>query len=334
MFAKISAVILLLVCIASFVLWEEYNHALEDPVIFGDSTVVVIKKGDNFNKITRKLIEQDIAINPLWFKAIAYQKKQAGKLKAGEYHLPAGLTTPEVLAKLVEGKAIQYQITFPEGWSFKQIIKEIQSNPNIVKTLEEVDLKNIMAHFETEYSYPEGLFFPDTYFFEKNITDVSLLQKAHVKMQSVLQAEWKARELGLPLKSAYEALILASIVEKETGVAKERAQISGVFTRRLKKGMRLQTDPTVIYGMGDAYEGNIRRKDLKKPTAYNTYVIKGLPPTPIAMPGKDAIHAALHPAKGESVYFVANGNGAHIFSKTLREHNNAVNKYQRKKKKK
>jgi UPF0755 protein len=150
-------------------------------------------------------------------------------------------------------------------------------------------------------------------------------------MQLVLDAEWKGKEEGLPITSAYQALILASIVEKETGAAQEREQISGVFTRRLRKGMLLQTDPTVIYGMGDEYKGNIRYKDLRKPTAYNTYVIKGLPPTPIAMPGKAAIYAALHPAKGKSIFFVARGDGTHVFSETLRQHNNAVNKYQRKK---
>ena len=331
MFVKIFSVLLILLSAALFFLWNGYNHALTDPVIFDQDKVVEIKKGDNFNKITNKLIEQDIAIQPFWFRFIAYQGKVANKLKAGEYVLSAGLTMPDILAKLVEGKSLQYSITFPEGWSFKQVLQEIQKKPYITKTLDIGDFKGIMSQLKSEYTHPEGLFFPDTYFFEKNATDLSLLKKSYAKMQLVLEAEWKVKEEGLPIKSAYQALILASIIEKETGAAKERPQIAGVFTRRLRKGMLLQTDPTVIYGMGDEYKGNIRYKDLRKPTPYNTYVIKGLPPTPIAMPGKAAIHAALHPMKGKSIFFVARGDGTHVFSETLREHNNAVNKYQRKK---
>ncbi len=331
MLAKITAVLFLIISIVSIVLWLEYEQALTDPVISGKSKLIEIKKGDSFNKITDKLIQQNIAIKPLWFKLIAYQKKVSNKLKTGEYELQAGLTMPDILSKLVEGKSLQYSITFPEGWSFKQIFKEINSNPHIDHTLEKNDYKSIMMKLSSDYEHPEGLFFPDTYFFEKNATDLSLLQKSHTKMLSVLNTEWEKREKGLPLENAYQALILASIVEKETGAAEERERIAGVFTRRLETGMLLQTDPTVIYGMGDEYKGNIRYKDLRKPTPYNTYVIKGLPPTPIAMPGKEAIYAALHPAKGKSVYFVAKGNGTHVFSETLREHNNAVNKYQRKK---
>ncbi|MEE9338877.1 MAG: endolytic transglycosylase MltG [Methylococcaceae bacterium] len=331
MFAKIGGAIFVVFSIVSIILWLEYEKALYEPVISGKPKLIEIKKGDSFNKITDKLIQQNIAIKPLWFKLIAYQKKVSNKLKTGEYELQSGLTMPDILSKLVEGKSLQYSITFPEGWSFKQIFQEIKNNPYINHTLEKNDYKSIMMKLSSDYEHPEGLFFPDTYFFEKNATDLSLLQKSHTKMLSVLNTEWEKREKGGPLENAYQALILASIVEKETGAAEEREKIAGVFTRRLETGMLLQTDPTVIYGMGDEYKGNIRYKDLRKPTPYNTYVIKGLPPTPIAMPGKEAIYAALHPAKGKSVYFVAKGNGTHIFSETLREHNNAVNKYQRKK---
>mgnify|MGYP000692172849 FL=1 len=331
MFVKVFAVLVLLSGIATAWLWNEYNQALTMPVIIGQSKVIEIKKGDSFKRITDKLVKQQIAIEPLWFKLIAYKDKVSNKLKAGEYELKPGLTMPEILAVFVKGKARQYSITFPEGWSFKQIIAEIQSNPYIENTLGAVDYQNLMAKLGSEYKHPEGLFFPDTYFFDKNTSDIALLKIAHDKMKLVLQQEWDNKEDGLPLENAYQALILASIVEKETGAAVERPQIAGVFTRRLRKGMLLQTDPTVIYGMGDSYKGNIRYKDLRQPTAYNTYVIKGLPPTPIAMPGQHAIHAALHPAKGKSLYFVAKGNGVgtHVFSATLRAHNNAVNKYQR-----
>jgi len=331
MFVKVFAVLVLLSGIATAWLWNEYNQALTMPVVIGQPKVIEIKKGDSFKRISNKLLKQQIAIEPLWFKLIAYKDKVSNKLKAGEYELKPGLTMPEILAVFVKGKARQYSITFPEGWSFKQIIAEIQSNPYIVNTLGAVDYQNLMAKLGSEYKHPEGLFFPDTYFFDKNTSDIALLKIAHDKMKLVLQQEWDNKEDGLPLENAYQALILASIVEKETGAAVERPQIAGVFTRRLRKGMLLQTDPTVIYGMGDSYKGNIRYKDLRQPTAYNTYVIKGLPPTPIAMPGQHAIHAALHPAKGKSLYFVAKGNGVgtHVFSATLRAHNNAVNKYQR-----
>jgi UPF0755 protein len=332
MVAKISAIFLLLISLVLVWLWSEYNIAVTAPVVLEKSRIIEIEKGDSFNRITNKLVEQQIAINPLWFKVIAYQLKVSHKLKAGEYELKTGLTTPEILALFVEGKSRQYSITFPEGWSFKQILQEIEKTPYLDKTLGAMDSQTIMARLNSNYKHPEGLFFPDTYFFDKHATDLSVLKKAYAKMQLVLKAEWENKEKDLPLKSAYQALILASIVEKETGAAVERPQISGVFTRRLKKGMLLQTDPTVIYGMGENYKGNIRYKDLRQATPYNTYVIEGLPPTPIAMPGRAAIHAALHPAKGKSLYFVAKGNGEglHVFSATLREHNNAVNRYQRK----
>ena len=330
MIYKVIAVIFLIVGMASVWLWEEYNSALTT-IVVDKSHVIEINRGDNFQKITNKLLAEDIAIKPLWFKAIAYEKKITNKLKAGEYVLEKGLTMPDILAIFVAGKSRHYSITFPEGWSFKQVLEEINKNPHVEKTLETMDFQNIMAKLGSKYKHPEGLFFPDTYFFDKNTTDIALLKIAHDKMKRILQKEWENKEQKLPLENAYQALILASIVEKETGAAVERPQIAGVFTRRLRKGMLLQTDPTVIYGMGDRYKGNIRRKDLRQATAYNTYVIKGLPPTPIAMPGQQAIHAALHPEPGKSLYFVAKGQGegTHVFSATLREHNNAVNKYQR-----
>ena len=328
---KILSILSLLLLIGGLGVWGEYKKALVAPVVIGETKLVEIKRGDSFNTISDKLVAQGVLIKPLWFKVIAYQTKLINKLKAGEFELKAGLTATEVLNTFVKGKTHQYLITFPEGWSFKQILMEIQHNPYLKKTLKDVDFQTIMAKLASDYNHPEGLFFPDTYFFDKNTTDFSILQRAYKKMQVVLHAEWLNKEHNLPIENAYQALILASIIEKETGAAVERGQISGVFTRRLRKGMLLQTDPTVIYGMGDSYDGNIRYKDLRERTAYNTYVIKGLPPTPIAMPGKAAIYAALHPVKGETLYFVAKGKGrgTHVFSATLREHNNAVNKYQR-----
>ncbi len=331
MLARITLVFILLLSISAIGSWCAYKQAMTREVVSGQTRIIEIAKGDSFKQITNKLIAQKIDINPLWFKLIAYNKKVGNKLKAGEYELKPGLTIPQILTLFVEGKSRQYSITFPEGWNFKQMLEQIQNNPYIEKTLVNNDFQTVMTKLGSNYKHPEGLFFPDTYFFIKNATDLSLLKTAYLRMQKILAVEWGNREKDLPLKNAYEALILASIVEKETGAVEERAQIAGVFTRRLKKGMLLQTDPTVIYGMGERYKGNIQRKDLKRATPYNTYVIKGLPPTPIAMPGKAAINAVLHPKKGKSLYFVAkgNGHGTHVFSATLKAHNNAVNKYQR-----
>lgn len=309
--------------------WISYQAVLSEPVVSGDKKVIQISKGDSVSKIIDKLHAEQINVNSVWFKFIAYQQDLSSKLKVGEYELKPGLTIPQILALFVQGKTHQYSITFPEGWAFKQILQKLKSNPDLKHTLDGMDNQAIMAKLNADKKHPEGLFFPDTYFFAKNATDFSVLKKAYDKMQRVLEEEWQHKERDLPLQDSYQALILASIVEKETAAASERPLIAGVFTQRLKMGMLLQTDPTVIYGMGDSYHGNIRRQDLHTATPYNTYVIKGLPPTPIAMPGKEAIQAALHPAKTNNLYFVARGNGTHIFSPTLKAHNDAVNEFQR-----
>jgi UPF0755 protein len=319
--------------VLAFLVWLgiDYYNALNKPAVQYD-LVVEIEKGDSFAAITRKLLAQNIAINPFWFKAIAFQKGMLSNLKAGEYKLTPGLTIPQILTIIAEGRAIKYAITFPEGWSLKEILQAIGQTPNLQKSLPNLTVAEISSQLGISEQNPEGWFFPDTYYFEKKASDVSILKRAHKKMQDVLQEEWEHKDMDLPYKEPYEALIMASIVEKETGAKSERATIAGVFTRRLIKGMLLQTDPTVIYGMGDKYKGNIKANDLTTPTPYNTYVIQGLPPTPIAMPGRDAIHAALHPDKGNSLYFVAKGDGSHQFSETLAEHNRAVNSFQKHKK--
>ena len=330
-FIKLISIILIAASLIAGWALMDYQSFQKTPVIDQQPVILEIEKGESFRKITDKLIQKGVDINPVWFRLMAYQKDQTQKIKTGEFVLNPGITPTELLAILVVGKSKQYAITFPEGWTFTQIRDEIEKNPNIKQTLKGLDVKTVLKQIGVKEAHPEGLFFPDTYYFEKNMTDVALLKRAYQKMHQVLEQEWQNREKNLPLKSAYEALILASIIEKETGKVSERPTIAGVFIRRLGKGMLLQTDPTVIYGMGKAYKGNIRYKDLKKPTPYNTYVIKGLPPTPIAMPGKAAIHAALHPESGDSLYFVSRGDGSHVFSATLSKHNKAVNIYQRKK---
>ncbi len=316
-------------------LWMNYQTALHQPALVDKTVYIEIEKGDSLDRITDKLLDQKLVLSPFWFKVIAVQENALRKLKTGEYELTSGLTVPKILALFVQGKTKQHAITFPEGWSFKEMLHEIEKNPNLEHTLSGVDFSSIMAKFKSDTTapaLPEGLFFPDTYFFEKHTTDVSLLKRAYDKMQQVLQHEWLNKAEGLPFKTPYEALTLASIVEKETGAVAERPLIAGVFIRRLEKNMLLQTDPTVIYGMGDSYQGDIKTKDLTAATPYNTYVISGLPPTPIAMPGRDALYAALHPDKGDSLYFVARGDGTHVFSATLKDHNSAVDKFQRNKK--
>ena len=330
--SKIIGLFLLIVSFIAGWAWMDYQSVLNESVTDEQAVIFEIKRGDSFNRITERLISQELTIEPLWFKVLAHKNKVVNKLKAGEYVIEPGTTAPELLALFSSGKTRQYSITFPEGWSFKEMLREIKSHPQLSETLNELSDLEIMAKLGVRNNHPEGLFFPDTYFFNKDTSDLSLLKRAYDKMQTVLNSEWDKREQDLPFKNSYQALILASIVEKETGQASERAIIAGVFIRRLRKGMLLQTDPTVIYGMGENYNGNIRSRDLTNPTPYNTYVIKGLTPTPIAMPGKDAIHAVLHPAKGTSLYFVSRNDGSHVFSTSLKEHNRAVDIFQRKKK--
>ena len=320
----------LLMVIGLLSIWGGMNYQLlvKKPVVHQE-TVFEVKKGQGLDTVIANLQAQQIAINRFWFKLFAYKRKIDRHLKAGEYVFAKGASSTDILNLFAKGKTRQYSITFPEGWSFKQIFNAIKDNPNLQHTLTDVELKDVMAHVGSDKTHPEGLFFPDTYNFEKNTTDLELLKIAHDKMQRVLADEWQNRDQQIPLQSPYQALILASIVEKETAAVEERKQIAGVFTRRLIKGMLLQTDPTVIYGMGDDYHGDIKHKDLREPTPYNTYVIEGLPPTPIAMPGKHAINAALHPEEGDALFFVSRGNGHHAFSATLAEHQKYVDKYQK-----
>lgn len=328
---KIIACVVLLLMLASVGVIGAYRHALQTPVLTGRSVTIEIEKGDSFNRIAEKLVAANLTMNPFWFKVHAVQQRALNKLKAGEYELTNGLTLPDMLALFVLGKTKQYAITFPEGWRFKQMMEAIAGNPQLDHTLNSVGDAELMLKLGAKVEYPEGEFFPDTYFFEKHTTDIALLKRAYDKMRSVLQEEWLKRDAKSPFKSAYEALILASIIEKETAVPTERVMIAGVFVRRLQQNMLLQTDPSVIYGMGEDFSGDIAYEDLKKNTPYNTYLFKGLPPTPIAMPGREAIVAALHPDDSDNIYFVAKGDGAHVFSATLKDHNLAVGKFQRKK---
>lgn len=339
--SKIIGFTLLILSFVSGWMWMDYQSTLHQPVLLDKAVYIEIEKGDSLNRIVDKLEAQKLDLKPFWFKVIVVQEQALKKLKTGEYELTSGLTVPKLIELFVQGKTKQHAITFPEGWSFKEIRHEIEKNPNLEHTLDGVDFESVVtkiagadlsAQKQLLVQSPEGLFFPDTYFFEKHTSDVSLLKRAYDKMQGVLQQEWLNKAEGLPFKTPYEALILASIVEKETAAVAERPLIAGVFIRRLEQNMLLQTDPTVIYGMGESYQGDIKSKDLTTATPYNTYIITGLPPTPIAMPGRDALYAVLHPEKGNSLYFVARGDGTHVFSATLKDHTSAVDSFQRNKK--
>jgi len=343
MIKKIFKLLLILVIITAAIAawyWKEYQTFVQTPLRINtlQSSSFTVDKGTNINQLSRQLSQQHIIQNPLFFKLYARLSQQANKIKAGEYSLQKGMTVVELMELFVSGKVNQYSITLVEGWAIKQAFFHIKKNPFLRHTLGDgIDKETetlILDNFNRDINVKdikagqiEGLIYPDTYLFPRNTTDVEFLLRASKTMQRILAEEWKNRVNDLPLKTPYEALILASIVEKESGLSSERDKVAGVFIRRLKKGMRLQSDPTIIYGMGDAYKGNIRRRDINKKTAYNTYQIDGLPPTPIAIPGRDAIHAVLHPDKGKSLYFVADGSGGHTFSNTLKQHNKAVRKY-------
>jgi len=250
------------------------------------------------------------------------------QIKTGRYDIPAGASPAEILRQLAEGRVVLETLTVVEGWTFADMRRVVEAHPQIRVTLRGKEIPALMSDIGHPGEHPEGRFFPDTYRFAAGTSDYDLYVLAYRKMAEALDSAWKSRAPGLPLADSYQALTLASIVEKETGLASERPRIAGVFVTRLKRNMRLQTDPTVIYGMGATFDGNIRKKDLSADTPWNTYTRDGLPPTPIAMPGAASLAAATRPAKSEYLYFVGKGDGTHQFSRTLEEHNRAVAKYQ------
>lgn len=310
-------------------LWGDYHVQMDLPMNNREAVYFEITKGQSLKAIAEELHERGLLARPLWFRLLAWSENVSKSLKFGEYEIPAQVTPRQLLALFSSGKVRHHGLTFVEGWTFKQMAEAMNRETGLVHQIEGKTAAEIMGMIDAPGEQAEGRFFPDTYFFSKGTVDIELLKRAYRKMQTVLASEWQGRASDLPLRSPYEALILASIVEKETGLTGERDRISGVFNRRLATGMRLQTDPTVIYGMGESYAGNIRKDDLLRDTPYNTYLNSGLPPTPIAMPGILSIHAALHPDKGASLYFVARGDGGHVFSNTLTEHNKAVAEFQK-----
>jgi UPF0755 protein len=291
---------------------------------------LLVKPGENLKRVARQLHRDGLLDKPRYLIVLGRLLGLDAQIKAGEFQVPAGVTPEQLLEQLSRGQVLQHNLTLIEGETFKEMMKRVAADEVLQHTLATGDGTEVMTALGYPGVNPEGRFLPETYYFPRGTTDVEFLRRAYQEMETLLQQAWPGRDDDLPLKSPYEALILASIVEKETGVAAERPRVAGVFIRRLQKGMKLQTDPTVIYGMGESYQGDIRFRDLRTDTPYNTYTRSGLPPTPIAMPGKDAILAVLHPAEGKELFFVARGDGSHHFSSTLEEHNRAVDEYQRK----
>jgi UPF0755 protein len=326
------ALSLFILIVTTALLYKEYQTFLVTPLSIEKETVFVVEPGMSFKDINNKLKMLRLTEDNTYLTILARYSGKANKIKSGEYLFPPGLNPIELLNLLVSGKVIQYSFTLLEGWQLREMMQAIHASDLIEQTLLSDEPENVLIELGYSDKIAEGLFFPDTYNFPKGTTDKEFLLRAYQRLHDILDEEWQARAEKLPYKTPYEALIMASIIEKETGLASERSTIAGVFVRRLNKKMKLQTDPTVIYAMGKQFNGNIRKKDLDIDSPYNTYRYKGMPPSPIALVGREAIHAALHPEKGKSLYFVAKGDGSHYFSDTLKEHNQAVAKYQLKKK--
>lgn len=315
-----------------FVIWLSvegwaFKQFLTQPISsLQEPKVVSIPKGASAKKVAYLLHQAQLVRHPEWLVWVLKWEGKAEQVKAGEIEIQPQWTLEELIDALIQGKVVTYPVTFIAGETIKQSLESLAESPKMKFVLPSYDISDIQSKLGLKHPL-EGQFLPETYFYAANETDFSVLKRSHEALKSVLNDAWKKRAENLPIKTPYEALILASIVEKETGYAPERPMIAGVFVNRLRKGMRLQSDPTVIYGIGESYDGNIRKKDLLTKTAYNTYRINGLPPTPIALASADAIQAVLNPAKTSALYFVSKGNGQHIFSNTLTEHNKAVRHY-------
>ncbi len=330
---RLRALLVLLVLAGALIYgWSDYSRFSNAPLnvtVQGES--IDVSRGSSFRNIVGDLRQRHFTdANSFYWRLLAEQMRVAGKLHAGEYALSPGITPRQLLDNMAGGKVLQRLFTIVDGWTFGELRQALAKTEKLNHESAGLDDAAVMQKLGAPGEAPEGRFLPETYAYVKGDSDLDILKRAHAAMVRTLTALWPARAADLPLATPYEALILASIVEKETGRADERAQIAGVFVRRLQNHMLLQTDPSVIYGMGASYAGNIRKGDLTADTPYNTYTRPGLPPTPIALPGKAALEAALHPAAGSALYFVARGDGGHVFADSLAEHNRNVDCYQRK----
>ncbi|MCE0463582.1 MULTISPECIES: endolytic transglycosylase MltG [Pseudomonas] len=307
--------------------WKIHS-ALQQPLNITQEELLDIPSGTTPTATLKRLEAEGLIRDAFWLR-VYWRFNLAGQpLHAGEYRMVPGMTMDGLIAVWKRGEVVQYSVTLVEGWNFRQVRAALAKDEKLQQTLTGLSDSEVMDRLGHSGVFPEGRFFPDTYRFVRGTSDADLLNQAYGRLEEVLAREWAERSADVPYTQPYQALIMASLVEKETGVPQERGQIAGVFVRRLRMGMLLQTDPTVIYGLGERYTGKLTRAHLKEENPYNTYMVPGLPPTPIAMVGREAIHAALNPAPGSSLYFVARGDGSHVFSDTLEAHNNAVREYQ------
>lgn len=325
------AIVLSVIVTIGGALWAYFTlqSALDQPLQVEQVQNLDVPSGSTPARIFSQLEQQGVLHSSAWLRRYWQWQKPNAVLQIGEYVMEPGMTANDLLHHLASGTVLQRSVTLVEGWTFKQVREQLTRAERLQQTLDpKWSMEQVMEALGLDGVHAEGQFFPDTYQYTFGMSDRDILLKAYERMQRVLEEVWAARADSLPITTPYEAQILASIIERETGVPHERGEIAGVFTRRLQIGMRLQTDPTVIYGMGDEYEGRIRLRHLRQPTPYNTYTINGLPPTPIAMPGREALVAAVNPEDGTSLYFVARGDGSHVFSDNLQEHNRAVRRFQ------
>jgi len=332
-FLSVGLLSVAVLCAGGWVAMQSYMTSSVDTLV--EPLVFEVPEGASLNRVAADLHELQVLRWPRLFTVWGRLKSKAHRVQAGEYLLEPGMSPANILDQFVEGRVKLYAFTILEGWTFKEVLTAFAENSAITPTIDPADpsldefLGTLSGAQSDGIRHPEGMLFPETYFVPKNSTDAEVLKKAAELMQVRLTAAWENRADGLPLNSPYELLTLASIVERETAVDDERTQVAGVFVRRLRKGMRLQTDPTVIYGLGESYDGNLTRRHLVTDNPYNTYTRGGLPPTPIGMPGEASLYAAGHPDDGDALYFVASGagDGTHVFSATLEEHNAAVAAY-------
>ena len=320
----VSSVIAAIGVGGTFVYWAQQPITTE-----GEAIPFTITPGSGAHAAGQQIADAGVPIVPILFNLLARVEGKTSKIKAGSYELKPGTTPQRLITQLARGEFAQESLTIIEGWTFRQMRMAMASHPGLKHDTVGLSDKALMAKISPEFVLPEGLFFPDTYLFAKGASEMQIFKQAHTALIGRLSEAWFKRDPALPYKNPYEALIMASIVEKETGQKSERAMIAGVFVNRMKTGMLLQTDPTVIYGMGDNYQGKIRKRDLEADTPYNTYTRGGLPPTPIALAGAQSLTAALAPARTQALYFVARGDGTSQFSANLPDHNRAVNQYQR-----
>ena len=310
--------------------WQAYQRFIDAPLANGGSErVIEVAPGDSFRFVLGKLRKLGVAEGrDEYWRYLAWDLGVMRKLQVGEYLLFHGITPRELLTRMERGRVIQHRFTIIPGWTFRDLRLALAENPVLGQTLPGLSETEVLKRLGLQATSAEGRFLPETYHFARGISDLDILNRARLAMDQALQRHWDERADDLPLETPEQALVLASIIEKETGLAAERPEIAGVFIRRLRLGMKLQTDPTVIFGLGESFDGNLTRNHLTSDTPFNTYTRAGLPPGPIALPSEQAIIAALNPADGDSLFFVARGDGSHQFSKTLSEHNSAVRRFQ------